>query len=154
MKEMFDSAVYIQLALVVFGTFMSGVSAYLWRKIQKREEARLTAAKRHEEALREQERRRQDMITAQNEAILTIIRGGGDIIGQITYCIERGYKQLYQVENIAHLYHSYHNLGGNGAITNLYEQFMKLPLKKEIPIITVTPVEKRENIDDTAQLRD
>ena len=45
--------------------------------------------------------------------------------------IERGYVTETDLRNIECLYKAYHELGGNGTGTELYERVMDLPLKRE-----------------------
>ena len=40
---------------------------------------------------------------------------------------EKGWIQLYARENVLELYQAYHDLGGNGAITDLIEELRHLP---------------------------
>ena len=37
----------------------------------------------------------------------------------------------YSVENFDEMYHAYHELGGNGMITKMYEEIQELHLKKK-----------------------
>lgn len=46
------------------------------------------------------------------------------------YADTKGYCPIYARENITLMYDSYHNLGGNGTITELYKKLMKLPTEK------------------------
>lgn len=57
-------------------------------------------------------------------AMLCLLRD--QLIGTCEQCIEQGYCQMYVRDNIAHAYKTYHALGGNGAITSLYEKVMAL----------------------------
>ncbi len=52
--------------------------------------------------------------------------------------VQRGYCPVYVKEVVTHNYEAYHELGGNGVITGLYEEVMKLPVK---------PPEKKEEGD-------
>ena len=47
--------------------------------------------------------------------------------------IEKGYCPIYVKESATRSYESYHELGGNGTITQLYNELMALPtsIKKE-----------------------
>lgn len=45
--------------------------------------------------------------------------------------LKRGFATLEQKETLSGQYESYHNLGGNSFITNIYEQVMKLPVSKD-----------------------
>lgn len=42
--------------------------------------------------------------------------------------VQRGYCPVYVKEVVTHSYESYHELGGNGVITGIYEELMKLPV--------------------------
>ncbi len=46
------------------------------------------------------------------------------------YC-ERGYVPIYALENVEEMYTQYHNLGGNGVITELVDKIHKLPQRKD-----------------------
>lgn len=45
--------------------------------------------------------------------------------------MSRGWTTQHELDEIAKLYESYIELGGNGAITVLYNKFINLPLKEE-----------------------
>jgi len=45
--------------------------------------------------------------------------------------LKRGFATLEQKQTLSGQYESYHNLGGNSFITNIYEQVMKLPVSKD-----------------------
>jgi hypothetical protein len=51
-----------------------------------------------------------------------------DIIRLHDKFTERGYAPIYAKEAIEKSYVAYHNLGGNGVITHLYEEMMNLPV--------------------------
>lgn len=40
---------------------------------------------------------------------------------------DKKYLPIYARENISNLYETYHNLGGNGAVTDIYNKVMELP---------------------------
>lgn len=45
--------------------------------------------------------------------------------------IERGYITLKELRDITTLYHSYKELEGNGAVTEMFERFKNLPVKND-----------------------
>lgn len=45
--------------------------------------------------------------------------------------LKRGFATLEQKETLAGQYESYHNLGGNSFITDIYKQVMALPVSKD-----------------------
>lgn len=58
-----------------------------------------------------------------------------DIINVYNKCVSREpkpYTRLYEVTNVEAMYIQYHALGGNGTITNLYEDLLKMPTEKEV----------------------
>lgn len=46
-------------------------------------------------------------------------------------CAENGNTPFYAVQNVTNMYQAYHDLGGNGAITEIYNKFMRLPQRKK-----------------------
>lgn len=44
--------------------------------------------------------------------------------------IDAGYAPIYAKENYENMYMQYHELGGNGVMTHLHEEFMALPTEK------------------------
>lgn len=45
---------------------------------------------------------------------------------------EQGYAPIYAKENFENMYQQYHELGGNGVMTQLHIEFMELPTDKEV----------------------
>ena len=44
--------------------------------------------------------------------------------------IDAGFAPIYAKENYENMYRQYHELGGNGVMTHLHEEFMALPTEK------------------------
>lgn len=66
---------------------------------------------------------------AQNEAILSLL---DDRLGNIyNKCKAAGQRNIEQSRRYTRMYEAYHALGGNGAVTDEYEQFKKIPLVQE-----------------------
>lgn len=53
------------------------------------------------------------------------------LLNECEKCLRRGHATLEQKQTIDAQYESYHNLGGNSFVTDLYERVMDLPLTKE-----------------------
>lgn len=53
------------------------------------------------------------------------------IIEQYNKYMEKGYIPIYAMDNVEAMYREYHALGGNGTITDLYEELKELPHRKE-----------------------
>lgn len=49
------------------------------------------------------------------------------ILNAYNHYYEKGYAPFYAVENVTNMYQAYHRLGGNGAVTEIYHKFLKLP---------------------------
>ena len=49
------------------------------------------------------------------------------IISACDRCFEKGYAPVYARENISSMYDAYHSLGGDGIVTDMVRQTMKLP---------------------------
>ena len=49
------------------------------------------------------------------------------IIRECNHYITKGYAPLYAVDSISEMYQAYHELGGNGAVTGIYNEFLSLP---------------------------
>ena len=63
--------------------------------------------------------------TALEDGIKAILRDR--ILHAYNHYSEKGYAPFYAMENVTNMYTAYHNLGGNGAVTEIYHKFMKLP---------------------------
>ena len=44
----------------------------------------------------------------------------------------KGYAPIYAKENFENLYKQYHNLGANGVMDDIYNDFRKLPTRKDV----------------------
>lgn len=49
------------------------------------------------------------------------------MIRECNHYIAKGYAPLYAVDSICEMYQAYHELGGNGAVTGIYNEFLNLP---------------------------
>ena len=49
------------------------------------------------------------------------------LIRECNHYVEKGFAPYYAVSSIKNIYQNYHNLGGNGGIEELYNEFLKLP---------------------------
>lgn len=53
------------------------------------------------------------------------------IVNAYNHYIEKGYCPIYGRENVEAMYIQYHNLGGNGTITELKRKLDQLPTEEE-----------------------
>lgn len=98
-------------AEVVFGlitTVLTAAFVQLNRKIKKRME-------------------RHDALEVGMQAILR-----GQLIQQYNhYVVDKRYAPIYAKESHDNMYQAYHALGGNGAVTQMHEEFMTMPTEPE-----------------------
>lgn len=53
------------------------------------------------------------------------------IVQSYTHYTEKGYIPLHCLESVDRMYAEYHNLGGNGTVTKLYNDIRKLEVHRE-----------------------
>lgn len=82
----------------------------LWRESKK-----LSAA-------RESENKKQQAVM---DGVRAILRDR--ILHTYGHYSEKGWVPFYAMENMDNMYNAYHDLGGNGPITEIYHKFMNLP---------------------------
>ena len=108
-----DIALILQLIPIFLSAFLAGVIGWFNRKMERRE-------KKFEEE--------EQIRLAENEAICegmqAILRDR--IIQMYIHCEEKKDVPLYAMENMTHMYNAYHTLGGNGAISAIFEKFKKI----------------------------
>ncbi len=63
--------------------------------------------------------------TAIEEGMQALLRDR--IIQAYNHYTDKGFCPIYGMENVESLYNAYHTLGGNGAITNIYNKLKQLP---------------------------
>lgn len=116
-----DVTLILQLVPALVSFACAIFMLWLNRRIEKRDKI----FEREEEIrIREEESRR-----AENEAIRegmqAILRDR--IIQMYAHCESEKHVPIYAMENMTHMYNAYHTLGGNGAISAIFEKFKKLP---------------------------
>ena len=90
--------------------FFSGVLALLgagYRKINTK--------------LKEQEKMKEGILAILHDRLYQACR----------FYIQRGHIDIESMKNIEYLYESYHDLGGNGTGTELYNRVKALPIKED-----------------------
>ncbi len=80
--------------------------------------------KKTKAAIEEQERQRREMEALKN-GVEALLRNA--IIDSYNHYEEKEYIPIYGMENILNMYKPYHDLGGNGTVTNLIEILKELP---------------------------
>ena len=90
--------------------FFSGVLALLGAGYRK-----LTSK------LKEQEKMKEGILAILHDRLYQACR----------FYIQRGHVDIESMKNIEYLYKSYHDLGGNGTGTELYNRVKSLPIKED-----------------------
>lgn len=100
-----------QMLLAGVPSLLSGILLYEWK--QQRNQSKI------EETEKEQKR---VVLVKGVEALLRdrLIIGMED-------CITKEYAPISTVEILVSMYMAYHNLGGNGIVTEVYKKFIRLP---------------------------
>ena len=105
---------YIQLVLMAANALLTLVVSWAgWR---------LNKYRKFEEERKKTEQARDNLQLAVGRAML---------IRECNRYIDKGYAPLYAVASVAEMYHAYHLLGGNGAVTGVYNEFLNLPHKSK-----------------------
>ena len=71
----------------------------------------------------EEERERKD--AARDKLQLSMARC--ILIRECNHYLRKGHAPLYALDSVTEMYEAYHVLGGNGAVTGIYEEFLRLP---------------------------
>lgn len=95
---------------VLFASVLSAMS-YVWKKFFTR----------YKKELEEQELIKQGVLALLHDRLYQACR----------YYLEQEYITASQLNNVEHLYESYHNLGGNGTGTELYNRCKNMQIKHE-----------------------
>ncbi len=111
----------IQIILAVVTACVTGVISWLVYKLQKREAhlEELTVRLETERKLRDE---------AINLALKALCRDR--ILQGYRYYKRHGGISAQDLETMNKLYNAYHDLGGNGTITSVFERIKNLPLKE------------------------
>lgn len=103
-------------------------SLYLY-KLHRKDDARDKERERRKVAERiEREKRDKESRMIRN-GITAVLRDR--IVQAYTYYESKGFLPLNERENIYLMYTAYHDLGGNGLVTQLYNELQELPHVKE-----------------------
>lgn len=70
-----------------------------------------------------------NFVKSLKNGVLSVLRM--EIIRSHDRCMRKRCCPIYEREALSKAYESYHNLGGNGAMTVIYEETMELPTERE-----------------------
>ena len=108
----------LQFILSFASAIFSAVIAYFGWWLKKRDRER-----QDEEEIRQREYK------AIRTGMRAILRDR--IIQLYEDCASKEETPFYAIQNVTNMYQAYHDLGGNGAITEIYNKFMRLPQRKK-----------------------
>ena len=103
---------YIQFGLMIVNGILTLVISWAGWKLNK---------------YRKLEEERKNKEIARDNLQLAVARAM--LIRECNLYIDKGYAPLYAIASVAEMYHAYHSLGGNGAVTGIYNDFLNLPHK-------------------------
>ena len=103
---------YIQIALMLANALLTVIIGWAGWKLRK--------YRKHEEERQRKELARDALQLAMARAML---------IRECNHYVDKGFAPLYAIASVAEMYHAYHELGGNGAVTEAYNEFLNLPHK-------------------------
>lgn len=106
---------WMQVVFMIISSVLSIVVAYLGRKITKEQDSRDKA----EEQIAKEE-------SALKTGIRAILRDR--LLYVCLQCERRGAITIEELENLADIFRSYEDLGGNGAAKKIYQDTIELPL--------------------------
>lgn len=109
----------LQIVLSVITTLTTGFVGFLLYRFKKRESLK---AKEMEELFTHDK--------ALDDAICALCRDR--ILQGYRYYKQHGEISAQDLETMSNLYQAYHNLGGNGTITNVYDKILALPIKADV----------------------
>ncbi len=101
---------YIQLGLMAANAILTLVVTWAGWKLN---------------SCRKIEERREKRENARNKLQIEVARL--TLIRECNHYINKGYAPLYALDSISEMYQAYHELGGNGAVTGIYNEFLNLP---------------------------
>jgi hypothetical protein len=119
----------MEVELSFLSTVATAIIGYLMYRLKKNEEAKEAKLKaRHEEEI--QRAHRQELENnAFRASLLALTRDR--ILQGYRYYRQQGCIGTQDLETMTKLYMAYHDLGGNGTITAVYDKIKALPIKEE-----------------------
>lgn len=119
----------VTLVTSLASAVLSAIVGYFAYKVQKRDKKRDAEMEARMAKEQEEARERKAEAKAVQDAVQCLLRD--KLIYLIQKSSKEGFAPVYVVENVDKMYKSYHNLRGNGLITQMYERFCELPLGEE-----------------------
>ena len=112
---------FFQFIIPLVSTVTTCFLGYLFNKFKKKDEERKKA-----EAKRDAERQAHN--DALNEAILTLCRER--LLQSYKYFKRQGGISVQDLDAMSKIYEAYHALGGNGAVSKVYERIRAMAIKE------------------------
>lgn len=112
-----------QFILACITATLTGLVSYLLYKLKKWEEIRDSAESSYLDDLAKRN-------CAFNDALCALCRDR--ILQGYRYYKQHGFISTQDLETMTKLYLAYHNLGGNGTITAVYNKILSFPIKSEV----------------------
>lgn len=117
------------VGMILPSAFSFAGGLYMYKLHQRDKKAEAAKAQLEEEHRAAKEEHEQES-KAIRDGLCAVLRDR--IIQSATHHEEKGFIPLRDMENMSLMYQAYHNLGGNGLVTKVYEEVLELPhLAKE-----------------------
>ena len=118
-----DFMFWLQL-IATLGITLTGV--WFGKRLDRKEKMR----EKREQQREAETRLFRDRVEATGLGLQSLLRNS--IIGLHRECIRNGRKKTYyDIQNMERMYEAYHALGGNGMVTEIYEDFKKFELAED-----------------------
>lgn len=119
----------VEIGLSIISTSATGVIGYLMYRLRKHEEVKETEeARRHEEEI-QRIRQQEQEAAAFKASLLALTRDR--ILQGYRYYRKQGFVSTQDLETMAKLYAAYHDLGGNGTVTAVYNKIANMRIEEE-----------------------
>lgn len=121
----------LTIAGMLLPSAFSLAGGYYMYKLQRRDKAIEEEKERRKRALEEEKDLQKQESKAIRDGLCAVLRDR--IVQSATYHETKGFIPLRDMENMSLMYQAYHNLGGNGLVTKVYEELLELPhIDKEV----------------------
>lgn len=122
---------YLGIAGMILPSAFSLAGGYYMYRLNRRDKAQDEAKARQEREIQEAKKKQEQESKALRNGLCAVLRDR--IVQSATYHESEGFIPLRDMENMSLMYQAYHELGGNGLVTKVYEEVLELShIDKEV----------------------
>ena len=124
-------SVYEWLSIAGVSGIIVAVVTMIMNRILKKHDQKQEAINAEYERKQEEIRQQNEKLEAQNKATMLGVQAllRDRLLSSFRYCISKGFADYNERENIRNMYLQYEALGPNSVMSDLYNQFIELPLQ-------------------------